>query len=320
MTAQWYDAVVVGGGPAGLSAATWLARYRQRVLVLDSGEQRNRWVQQAHGYLGADPVSPGHLLGRARDQLDDYPETTLLQGRADSVHREADASFTLHISGPEGAGAGDGQLRARRLVLATGVKDRFPDVEGFFDHYGVSVFHCPTCEGYEARDRQVVVFGWSREIADFARTLDGWAAQVTVATDGRRFEGDDAHRRSMIESGLSILEDEALRLIGPRGRLEGVELAHGGVVACQMAFFSIAHEPRNGLARQLGCALTEEDCIEVDGEGATNVAGVYAAGDVCPGLQLVQVAAAKGTVAGVACARSLRGEGGAPGDWEGHLA
>lgn len=320
VTADSYDAVVVGGGPAGLSAATWLARYRQRVLVLDSAEQRNRWVQQAHGYLGTDPVAPGDLLERARHQLADYPDTRLLQGRADTVQQEDDASFTLCISGLDGAGAVPEQLRARRLVLATGVNDRFPDVGGFFDHYGVSVFHCPTCEGYEARDRRVVVFGWSRDVAEFARTLDGWAGQVTVVTDGRRFEGDEDHRRAMVDAGLTILEDEAVRLVGPRGHLEGVELAHGGLVACQMAFFSIAHEPRNDLGRQLGCELTKEDCIEVDGDGATNVVGVYAAGDVCPGLQLIQVAAAKGTVAGVACARSLRGEGGAPGDWEGHLA
>jgi thioredoxin reductase len=109
-------------------------------------------------------------------------------------------------------------------------------------------------------------------------------------------------------------------LVGERGSLEGVRLRHAGVVPCALAFFSIAHEPRNALARQLGCGLTEEGCVEVDDEGATNVVGVYAAGDVTPGLQLVQVAAAKGTVAGVACARSLRGEGGAPGEWEGRLA
>jgi thioredoxin reductase len=310
--AEAYDAVVVGGGVAGLSAATWLARYRQRVLVLDSGEQRNRWVELAHGYLGFDPIAPGELLDRARRQLDSYPEVEVRRGRAESVERGDDGRFDVDVWTE--------RLRARRIILATGVADRFPEVDGFFDHYGSTVFHCPTCEGYDARDLEVVVFGWSRDVADFALTLGGWASKVTVVTDGRRFQGDESHRRRLAEAGTAVVEDDALKLVGPRGQLSGVRLERGGLVPCQMAFFSIAHEPQNALARQLGCHLTEEGCIEVNDEGATDVAGVYAAGDITPGLQLVQVAAAKGTIAGVACARSLRGEGGAPSDWDGRLA
>ena len=156
MTDVW-PAIVVGGGPAGLSAATWLAHYRQRVLVLDSGEYRNRWVERTHGYLGADPVAPAELLHRIREQLGAYPEVEVRNARAEGVRREADDTFTVDVGGET--------LRARRLVLATGVRDRFPEVEGFFEHYGASVFHCPTCDGYEARDRPVVVFGWSEEVA-----------------------------------------------------------------------------------------------------------------------------------------------------------
>ena len=311
MTDVW-PAIVVGGGPAGLSAATWLARYRQRVLVLDSGEYRNRWVERTHGYLGADPVAPADLLHRIREQLGAYPEVEVREVRADGVGREGDGTFTVR--------AGGEPLRARRLVLATGVKDRFPEVEGFFEHYGAGVFHCPTCDGYEARDCQVAVFGWSPEVAEFALTLRGWAQQVTIVTDGRRFEADAAPRRRLADAGVTVLEDDALELLGRRGRLEGVRLRTTGELPCQLAFFSIAHEPSSSLARDLGCALTGERCVEVDHEGATSVAGVYAAGDLTPGLQLVQVAAAKGTAAGVACAQSLRGEGGTPEEWSGDLA
>jgi thioredoxin reductase len=306
-----HDAVVVGGGPAGLSAATWLARYRYAVVVLDSDEQRNRWVEQAHGYLGHDPVSPAALLQRAREQLRVYPEVMIRQCRVDGGSRQRDGTFVLEAEGEA--------IRTRRLVVATGVRDRFPEVEGFFEHYGASVFHCPTCDGYEARDADVVVFGWNADVADFALTLAGWARSVTVVTDGRPFEGEDEHRARLAERQVEVMEDEATGLVGERGRLQGVRLATGDVLECQLAFFSIAHEPVNELARELGCELTTEGCIQVDDEGATTVAGVYAAGDVTPGLQLLQVAAAKGTVAGVACARSLRGEGGIREGWEGHL-
>ena len=306
-----HDAVVVGGGAAGLSAATWLARYRYGTVVLDSGEQRNRWVEQAHGYLGHDPVSPEVLLERAREQLSAYPEAVIRHCRVDGARREGDGTFVLEAEGEV--------VHTRRLVVATGVRDRFPEVEGFFDHYGASVFHCPTCDGYEARDADVVVFGWSADVADFAVTLTGWARSLTVVTDGRPFEGEEDHRARLAERQVEVLEDEAVALVGRRGQLQGVRLATTDLLDCQLAFFSIAHEPVNALARDLGCELTSEGCIQVDDEGATTVAGVYAAGDVTPGLQLLQVAAAKGRAAGVACAQSLRGEGGIREGWQGHL-
>jgi thioredoxin reductase len=311
-----YDAVVVGGGPAGLAAALWLARYRRRVVVVDSAEYRNRWVDQAHGYLGFDPVDPAELRERARRDLERYPEATVVAGRVVSARREA-AEFVLALS--EGAEDGPHELRAKRVVLATGVSDQFPDVERFFEHYGADVFHCPTCDGYEAKGKDVVAFGWSEEVTGFALTLAGWASSVTVVTDGRRFEGDDDCRARLGASGIEVLEDEAAAFIGERGALEGVRLRGGRVLPCALAFFSIAHRYHGDLADQLGCRRTDEGCVVVEGEGCTTVPGVYAAGDLVPGLQLIQVAAASGAVAGVACARSLRGEGGMREEWAGRV-
>lgn len=303
-----HDAVVVGGGPAGSSAALWLARYRRSVLVVDSGEHRNRWVEQAHGYLGSDPMDPSHFLDIAHEELGRYPEVELRSGRADAARREDDGTFTVEIDGE--------LLSTKRVVLATGVRDVFPEVDHFFEHYGASVFHCPTCDGYEARGRAVVAFGWSEQVVGFALTLLGWAGSVTVVTDGRRFEGDDRHREQLAAQGVRLLEDDALELLGSRGDLRGVRMRSGDVLPCRLAFFTIAHEPASDLDLQLGCAREGDGCTVVDEHGATTVPGVYAAGDMTPGLQLVQVAAAKGTVAGVACAQSLRGEGGIRPGWE----
>ena len=299
-----YDAIVVGGGPAGLSAALWLARYRCSVAVLDSGEHRNRWVDEAHGYLGLDPVNPGDLLKQAREQLLGYPGVDFIEARAHAACREDDGSFTVD--------AGASKLQARRLVLATGVSDAFPQVANFLEHYGCSVFHCPTCDGYEAKGKRVVAMGWSESVVDFALNLNGWASQVTVVTDGRRFEGDDDCREALNGCGIAIIEDNATELIGERGDLRGVRLEAGDVIDCELVFFSIAHEQNSGLADQLGCERTaeEDDCVKVDEQGQTTVRGVYAAGDLVPGLQLIQVAAAKGTTAGVACAQSVWAEKG----------
>jgi thioredoxin reductase len=300
-----YDAVVVGGGPAGLSAAGWLGRYRRRVVLLDGGEQRNRWVDRSHGYLTHDHADPKELLRVARAQIEAYPTVELRSSRARAARRDDDGTFVVEVAA--------GLLPVRRVVLATGVVDAFPEVEGFFEHYGADVFHCPTCDGYEAQGREVVAFGWSSEIAGFALTLLEWAATVTVVTDGSRFEGDETCRRALERHSVDLLEDDAVELLGRRGDLHGVRLQGGSVLPCQLAFFSIAHQPRTELAVQLGCRLTGEGCIEVDHEGRTSTPGVYAAGDVTPGMQLVQVAAAKGTVAGVSCAMSLQGEPAASG-------
>ena len=263
-------------------------------------------MEHSHGYLGLDPAHPRMLIERALSALLRYPTAEFAAGRARAAGRLPDGRFSLDLEG-------GGRLVARRLVLATGVEDQFPEVDGFFEHYGASVFHCPTCDGYEARDCQVVVFGWSSDVAGFALSLLDWAARVTLITDGSRFEGDAPRRAALERHGVDVLEDDAVALLGARGDLQGVRLQSGATVPCQLAFFSISHRPRTELAAVLGCTLTEEGCIVVDDKGETSVPGVYAAGDVTPGLQLVQVAAAEGAVAGVSCALSLQGEAAGPG-------
>lgn len=290
------DVLVVGGGPAGLSAATWLGRYRRSALVVDDGRPRNRWTTLTHGYLGSDPVDPKELVAEARRDLRKYPSVRFQTGRVHGVRQDGDG-FTADVDGQP--------CRFRRVVLANGVADRFPDVEGFFDHYGTSVFHCPSCDGFEARDRPVAVLGWDRHVAGFAAELSEWASSVTVVTDGRSFEADREQRRLLEGLGVDVVEDVATRLVGERGDLRAVGLRGGAEVRAAMVFFSIAHDRKDELADPLGCERNDEQCLIVDADQQTTVEGVYAAGDVTPGPQLVQVAAAKGTIAGVACAMSL---------------
>lgn len=298
-----HDVLVVGGGPAGLAASLWAARYRRRVLLLDKGETRNRWVEASHGYLGSDGIRPSELIRAARADLKRYPGVSVVEGCEVVSARTSEGGFVLALAdGSEVAGL--------RIVIATGVRDVFPEIEGFFDHYGVDVFHCPTCDGYEAADKDVVVFGWDEHVVGFALSLLDWARSVTVVTDGRSFDGDDAHRAALEHHPIRLVEDEATGFLGERGHLRGIELASAGHVPCSLAFFSIAHEPVNDLAVQLGCDISPEGCILVDESARTTVAGVYAAGDLTPGIQLIQVAAAKGAIAGVSAAESLRGEWG----------
>ena len=295
------DVVVVGGGPSGLAAASWLGRYRRSVVVLDSTEYRSGMVERSHGYLGRDPQKPLDLIKTGREEVLAYPTVQIRERSASAITRRDDGLFEV-----------DDDLLAHRIVLACGVKDAFPDVEGFHDHYGASVFHCPSCDGYEARDRHVVALGWDPHLVGFAETIKNWAASVTVVTNGIRFQGDRECRVELATHDIGLLEKNAIRFVGTRGDLTGVELEGGEVLEASMVLFSIAHHPRVELATSLGCALDDEGYVAVNSKGLTSVPGVYAAGDVTPGLQLVSVAAASGVVAGVACAHSFFGEKGAP--------
>jgi thioredoxin reductase len=298
------DVVVVGGGPSGLAAASWIGRYRRSVVVVDSGDYRSRMVERSHGYLGRDPQTPLDLIARGRDEVLAYPTAQIRPGRVERLARGEDGLFDVDL--------GSSRLTAHRLVLATGVRDVFPEVEGFDDHYGASVFHCPACDGYEARDRDVVALGWDPHLVGFSATLRNWARSVTVVTNGRRFQGDEACRVQMADNEVELVEADAVAFVGARGDLQGVRLQSGRLLPASLVFFSLAHVPRTDLAESLGCELDDEGYVAVDGEGLTNVPGVYAAGDVVPGLQLVQVAAAQGAIAGVAAAQSFFGETGAP--------
>jgi len=299
-----HDAVVVGGGAAGLAAATWLARYRRDVVVVDAGEQRARRVEWSHGYLGRDPQRPLDLIEVARTQLLGYPTASCLAGSVVDARRDGDR-FRLGLDD-------GGEMSALRVVLATGVVDAFPDIDGFAEHYGASAFHCPACDGYDAEERDVVAFGWDERLVGFASSLLNWARSVTVLTSGRRFAGDEACLEVLAEHKIEVVETPAVRMLGARGQLKGIELADGAVIPAELLFFSVDLEPRADLARQFGCRIDDEGYVEIDANGATSVDGVYAAGDLVPGLQLVQIAAAQGTTAGIAAARSLHGSAGSP--------
>jgi thioredoxin reductase len=301
VSAEEVDVAVVGGGPAGLAAAAWIGRYRRSVVVLDSGDYRSAMVERSHGYLGRDPQRPSELLEVGRREVLAYPTASI---RAAEVHKIEQR--------PDGLFAVDDDLLAHRVVLALGVQDAKPAVEGFDEHYGASVFHCPACDGYEARDRDVVTLGWDPHLVGFTATLQNWARSVTVVTNGVRFRGDDACRATLADHDVELIEQDAVRLLGARGALEGLELRSGRVLPTTLVFFSVAHEPRVDLALALGCALDDEGYVAVEEHGRTTVDGVYAAGDLTPGLQLVSVAAASGVVAGVACAHSFFGAQGAP--------
>jgi thioredoxin reductase len=292
------DVVVCGGGPAGLAAALWLGRYRRKVLVVDAARQRNLAAGRSHGYLTQDGSTPGDLLTAARQDADAYGTVDFLDAEAQSAS-ESQEGFTI--------GTDKGSVDALRVILTTGVTDEFPSIPGFEELYGRHIFHCSCCDGYESSGLEVLAIGWGEHVAGYALDLLEWGATVRLVTNGNTFEGDEACRSAMNRHDIELIEDQVQEFYVEDGAMTGVRLGSGRELPAQRAFFSIAHHPRNQLARELGCGIDEMGYVSVGPHGETSVQGVYAAGDLTPGEQLIQVAAAEGAVAGIACAMSLRG-------------
>lgn len=296
MKTEPYDAVVVGGGPAGLSAALWLGRYRRRVVVLDAGEPRNEPAWAVHGYPGVVDPSPLELRRRLQQQaLGDGVEARA--GDVVKVDGGKD-NFIVHTA------AGD-VLGARRIILAYGLRDYLPDIEGLPDLYGTSVFHCPDCDGPSVADTRIGVVGWDRHGAALALYLRHWSPQITLLTHGRDLELDDAAIGVVRSNGIDIVGERVSRVEGKGGTLTQAEFDRREPLRLEALFFHLGSEPRCELAEQLGCALDDDGYVIVDQGQESSTPGVHAAGDISGQPHLASIAAAEGVRAALAIHRSL---------------
>jgi thioredoxin reductase len=201
--------------------------------------------------------------------------------------------------------------RSLRVVMATGVRDVFPEIGNFFEHYGADVHHCASCDGYEARGKRAVVVGNGSQVVGFALGLLDWTASVAIATNGQQFDPQGAEFVRPGYPAIDIIESPVVSFVGVRHALTALQTSTAGAIPCEVAFFTIDHLDHDDLLDSLGCGRTSEGCVIVDDNGLTTVPYVYAAGDITPGMHMMQVAAANGATAGSSAAQSLRGTPGA---------
>ena len=291
-----YDAIVIGGGPAGLAAALWLARYRLRVRLLDSGDPRNAPTNGVHGYLGLQDIPPLELRRIGRAQAADAG-AELETVTVESASGEKD-DFRVRLA--------DGrESRARRLLFATGLKDIIPEIPGLLECYGSSIWHCPDCDGPEVQGMRVGVIGWGRQIAAFCMEMLTWTDRLTILTHGHGDRLPDRSQAALDRFGIRVLH-ETIRVIRcETGQVKGVTFADGSGLELDAMFFHIASGPACSIPAELGCEADEEAFLTVDKDGETTVPGVYAAGDVTHGSKLAIRAAAEGTRAAIGIYRSL---------------
>jgi thioredoxin reductase len=285
-----FDVIVVGAGPAGLSAALILGRCRRRVLLLDTNRPRNYASHALHGFITRDGTHPRRFRRIAREQLRRYPSVKL-------VMKEATAARCLR-QGFEITLASGEKVRTRKLLLATGVVDELPQIEGLDSLYGRSVFHCPYCDGWEARDRRLVVYSPRANGVGLAIELKLWSADITLCTDGFRLSAQ--HVARLRRHRIPWYPQRIARLDGRRGRLRQVVFADGETLARDVMFFSTPQRQASNLAAQLGCGFTPKGAVRTGEYETSDIPGVYVAGDASKLVQLAIVAASEGAQAAFA--------------------
>jgi thioredoxin reductase len=292
-----WDCIVVGAGPAGLSAALTLGRARRRVLVLDSGAPRNFAARAMHGVLGHDGLPPATLRARGVEELDRYG----IKVRAAEVDPERARAI-------EGGVELEGET-ARTLILATGLLDETPAIEGFEALYGVSAHTCPYCDGWEHRDKRIAVLAPVERGAHLGRLLRQWSGDVVVVTAGGP-SVDAEEEAELAEIGVPVVREPIERFLARDGRLTAIELTGRPPLTRDALFFHIGFRPRTALAAAIGCALGEDGfVIAAEQDRQTSVDRVYAAGNCADPMQTVPLATADGARAALAVNVRLVEEG-----------
>jgi thioredoxin reductase len=294
-----FDVIIVGAGPAGLSAALILGRSRRRVLVCDSGQPRNAVTHALHGFLTRDGVEPAEFLGLAREQLRPYETVELRQTTVTDAIR-LPTHFEVRLR--------DGRrISSRKLLLATGVVDELPEIAGLSEFYGRSVFHCPYCDGWELRDQPLAIYGCGENGSGLALELILWSPDLVLCTNGPSQLSEEQLER-LARHNISVREDKIVQLKGVDGLLESIEFANGETLARRGMFFSTDQRQGSDLPKKLGCEFTEQGCVDTGEYESTNVPGLYVAGDASRLVQFVIVAASEGAQAAVAINKELMKE------------
>lgn len=304
-----FDCIVVGGGAAGLSAALVLGRARRRTLLVDAGRQSNLPAHGIGGLLGHDGRPPSALYALGREELATYPSVTVRDGEVVRGAPGDDAPFTLTLA--------DGTVaHARRVILATGMDYRFPDLPGAAERWGATVFHCPFCHGWEVREQPLGVLDDGASGVHRALLLRMWSDDVTLLTDGPASLTDD-ERAQLDRAGVTVDEREVAALTGAAPQLDGVRFAVGTERPVRGLLVPITLHQRSPLAGQLGATAADAGPLSpapvaIDAMGQTAAEGVVAAGDVTAEMPAVANAIAAGSRAAAKVVQSLLAELGTP--------
>lgn len=291
-----FDVIIIGGSFSGLSAALALGRARRRVLVIDANEPCNARVPHSHNLLTHDGVPPHVLRSMARADVAKYPTVQFYDGRAEELGG-TNGSFAVRTA--------DGLTHlGRKLLLALGVRDELPPINGLAECWGISAAACPFCHGYEVRDKRLVVISNSPETVHYAMLIHTWSDHVTVCTNGPSVQ-DVEQLSALRRKGITVVETPISEVLHDQGHVKGLAFADGSRQEVDTLFLRSTTTVPEAITVMLGVERTELGLLKVDHMQHTNVAGVFASGDCTTPMRSLSAAIASGTMAGASITHDL---------------
>jgi len=293
------DVIIIGGSFAGLAGALQLGRARRKVIVLDTGLQRNRFAGHSHGLLGHDHKPPLEILAEARRQLARYSTIKLVDTRADGVSGGID-DFSVHTRGGE-------SLKARRVILSYGIVDQMPEVPGFAEGWGKSIVPCPYCDGFEVADRHWGLVWSGPQSLNQAKLFGDWTDRLTIFADGHDITPDI--RADLARRNKSVVDGRITGIVSHAGHKATVKIDTAPNVDVDILFAQPRSKPSASLHDELGLATVKTPtgiALKVDERRETSLPGIYAAGDLAnPGMPSVTTATWQGAMAGIFAQQSM---------------
>ena len=287
-----YDCAIIGGGPAGLNAALVLGRARRNVILFDNDNPRNAVTQESHGFITRDGVKPNEFRQIAHKEIGRYPSVKYSKRQVTSVIKN-EPSFGLVTSKNE-------QYQSKTIIISTGLKDVLPSIDNISDYYGRSLFSCPYCDGWELRDKPLVVIICEPiQGFHFTQTIYNWSKDLIVCTNGEAFQ-NSAQKDLLQNKGIKIIENKIKNFVGKNGQMEQIIFENGETALRKGGFVQPQWIQSSDFGKQLGCESNSLGGIAIDSFGRTNLQGIYAAGDasVIIPAQLI-IAAAEGSRAAI---------------------
>ena len=300
MTRTAWDVVIVGAGPAGLSAALTLGRCRRTVLLCDAGTPRSWASKEMHGFLSRDGIKPSEFRRIAHKELRRYKNVVFHRGEVVTADREPGGKFRVTVRNRRA-------VRCRKLLIATGVFDELPPIPRIEQFFGKSVFQCPYCDGWELRGEPLAVYGRQKRGLEMARAMTAWSNDIALCTNGPSRLSKEA-KIHLARNGIRLYENRIKRLEGRKGMLEAIAFAGGQKLPRTALFFDTSTRAQSKLAEILGCQFSKNGGVKCGQYEATSVPGVFVAGNIIKDVQLVIVAAAEGTRAAFGINKTLTRE------------
>ncbi|WP_026582480.1 NAD(P)/FAD-dependent oxidoreductase [Bacillus sp. J33] len=264
------DCVIIGGGPSGLNAALVLGRAKRNTILFDEDKPRNAVTHESHGFITRDGIKPSEFKKLAKENLLKYPSISIQNQRIINIKKE---NRTFLIFSEDGH-----SYRTRKVLLSTGLKDVLPRIEGIHHFYGTSLFNCPFCDGWELRDRAIVVIGEDERVFHMTKMASNWSKDLVVCTNGKNILSTE-QREVLNKRKIKVIEDKIVTLQGNKGRLKKIQFKNGKEIEREGGFVSTELKQATSFPQTLGCAMNKMGGIETDKMGRTNIEGVYASGD-----------------------------------------